>query len=97
MASYRDKVNQEKMETESGKIAFSIELMKHIRGLFPKRGDRVDIFNNEKNSYSVERDSLAWYIYRINNYGETFYKVLPAFSNYETHVDVLEAQPWISL
>lgn len=97
MASYRDKINQEKMETESGKIAFSIELMKHIRGLFPKRGDRVDIFDSEKFHYSVERDSLAWYVYLDNDYGETSYKVLPVFSNYETLVDVLEAQPWISL
>lgn len=97
MASYRDKVNQEKMETESGKIAFSIELMKRIRGLFPKRGDKVDIFDSEKYSYSIERDSLAWYIYLVNNYGETSYKVLPIFSNYETNVDILEAQPWISL
>lgn len=95
MASYRDKINQEKMETESGKIAFSIELMKRIRGLMPKRGDDVDIFDDEMFSYSLERDTMAWYAYRSDHYGETWVKVLPVYSTYEIHVNVLEAQPWV--
>lgn len=95
MASYRDKINQEKMATESGKIAFSIELMKQIRGLMPKRGVSVYIFDEENFSYSLELDTMAWYAYRADNYGNAWFKVLPEFSSYETHVKVLDAQPWV--
>lgn len=95
MASYRDKINQEKMETESGKIAFSIELMNRIRGLMPKRDEKVDIFDSEMFSYWLERDTLSWYAFKADKYGDTWLKVLPVYSIYKTQVDVLEAQPWI--
>lgn len=97
MASYRDKINQAKMETESGKIVFCIELIDRYKDLRPKYGNCIEIFNDEKYNYYIRQNGLIWEVCRYNEYGETFYKVIPYYADYETMVDVLDAQHWCCL
>ena len=97
MASYRDKINQAKMETESGKIIFCIELMSRYRDLRPKYSESVNIFEDDKYNYYVRENGLIWEVVRYDEFGESFYKVIPRYADYETMVDVLDAQYWCCL
>lgn len=94
MASYQDKINQRKMSTESGRIAFAIDLMERLpyrdrRGLHDDlRGAGVPLFDN----VSVRRCKDAS-VYEISNAGCT--KYVPDYLTWDEMKDVLDAQPWI--
>ena len=92
MASYRDKENQKKMATESGKIAFALELMDRYPDLKPKFGVTVDLYDG----YSAVEDTFIWIVYKHNSMGDCWYKVVPRNSYlwFEVMRDVLSAQPW---
>ena len=91
MASYRDKINQRKLETESGKIAFAIEMIDRDWKLkCEARRNTLELYDG----YSIESDgSLSWVINKFEN-GEDYYKILPKDSTYSVYESVLNAQPW---
>lgn len=90
MASYHDKVNQRKLETESGRIVFAVELMDHYPDLKPKHGMPVDIYDG----YSIRIGTLHYEVYKWNGLGDEWVKIFPAYCDYESMVNVLDAQPW---
>ena len=101
MASYRDKINQKQMETESGKIAWSIifiereswSLMKEeYRNL--RTGGIIDLFDG----YSLwESKDCGVYViskpveYKGNRYWR---KYVQQGMYYDEMVRMLDAQPW---
>ena len=98
MASYRNKINQKKLSTESGRIAFAIELLENnykIRKDWRKElaeHKSIEIYGG----IYVYEDTYAWIIskpvdYKPNRY---YVKVVPIFSSYDVIRDVLDAQPW---
>ena len=98
MASYLDKQNQKKMATESGKIAFALELMDRYPDLKPKFGVTVELYDG----YSAVEDTWVWVIYKHNGLGDCWYKVVPNHEGsmalwFESTKGVLEHQPWVYL
>ena len=94
MASYQDKINQRKMSTESGKIAFAIDLMERL----PFR-DRRDLINDLHGTgvplfddVSVRRCKDAL-VYEVSNANSL--KYIPLFLTWDEMKDVLDAQPWM--
>ena len=102
MSSYRDKINEEKLGTFEGKIAWSIEyleshpkmMLEAMRDMQKKHTKEIELFDN----VTAEPDTLVWYIWNHYTDGERAgYKIVPRFSWYEEMVDVLNAQTWKSI
>ena len=91
MASYRDKVNQKKMETESGKIAFAIELLERdYKMKYEARKHTIALYDN----YALSREGLlSWCVYKVGDFDD-WYKIVPMDVDWEVCKSVLEAQPW---
>jgi hypothetical protein len=98
MASYRDKINQRKLSTESGRIAFAIELLEHNYKIC--KDWRKDLSEHKPveiyDGIYIYKDTYVWVIstpvdYKPNRY---YVEVVPIFSNHEVMRDVLDAQPW---
>lgn len=91
MASYRDKINQKKMETESGKIAFYIEeLERDYKKVSEAKKHTIKLFDN----YALSREGiLSWCVYRVTD-AEDCYKIVPTDCGYEECRSILEAQSW---
>ena len=91
MASYRDKVNQRKMETESGKIAFAIELLERDYKMKNEaRQHTIALYDN----YALSREGvLSWCVYKVTDFDDC-YKIVPMDAGWKVTKAVLEAQPW---
>lgn len=98
MASYRDKINQRKLSTESGRIAFAIELLENNYKIC--KDWRKDLAEHKPveiyDGIYIYKDTYVWVIYKPVDYKPNRYyeKVVPILSNYEVMRDVLDAQPW---
>lgn len=91
MASYRDKQNQRKMETESGRIVFAVELMDRYPELKPRRGMPADIYDG----YSIRIETYHYEVYKWNSAGDEWIKIFPRlYYDYDSMINVLDAQPW---
>lgn len=97
MASYRDKINQKCMSTESGKIAWCINFMQH-----PPLEFKNDYYNDLRHgialfdNVSVFESEYVYVVskavpYKANRY---MFKYLQIGMTYDQMVDMLEAQPW---
>ena len=91
MASYRDKINKEKMKTESGKIAFSIELLERDYKMTSEaRKHTIALYDN----YALSREGiLSWCVYKVTD-AEDYYKIVPSECGYDECRSILEAQSW---
>ena len=102
MASYRDKINQKQMSTESGKIAWAIEYI-HRCGSFRFKKDWLLTLNKHEglqlfDNVSVYR-SKSEFIYVIVkpvDYKPNRYlcKYIQTNMTYDQMVKMLDAQPW---
>ena len=102
MASYRDKLNQRQMVTESGKIAWCIQFIEGCgKWKFKKdwimtlrKHEALPLFDNV---YLRESDCESIYVifkplaYRPNAY---LCKYVQTDMTYDQYVDMLDAQPW---
>ena len=100
MASYLDKINQEKMSTESGKIAFCLELLKR----YPKLGYELHKDIHGKgialyDDYSLREcnDAFVYEISRPVEFKPNRYlvKYVMVDLDWETSRQMLDAQPWL--
>lgn len=98
MASYRDKKNQEKMSTESGKIAWCIEWLQNL-----KYDEFDEYFRDYKElalyddvSIWPARDAAVWTVCKPVKYkGNRFwFKYVPQWLTWKQTKNVLDAQPW---
>ena len=99
MASYRDKINEEKLDTIDGKIAWAIEYLEtHLkmrveirRDISKRKNKEIEIFDN----ITIEEDTLTWIVWKHVDPGyKPLYKIVPKFSWYDEMRSVLEAQTW---
>lgn len=102
MSSYEDKINEEKLGTFVGKVAWSIEylethpkmMLAAMQDIQKKHTKEIELFDN----VTAELDTLVWYIWIHYSDGErTAYKIVPRFSWYDEIVDVFNAQTWKSI
>ena len=94
MASYQDKINQRKMSTESGRIAFAIDLMNRL----PYK-DRIEL-HDDLYGIGIPLYEDIWVrrckdaaVYEVA-YGNSN-KYVPMFLTWEEMKMVLDAQPWL--
>ena len=100
MASYQDKINQRKMSTESGRIAFAIELLHRIPKLRFElykdiRGHGIPLFDDV--SLRSCHDAFLYEIskpveYKANRY---LVKYVHMDMSWEDTKRMLDAQPWM--
>ena len=101
MASYRDKINQEQLETESGKIAWCIVWME---GHWPWKKDFylngcLDLFDgsSEECHYSYKlyksKEPGAYILVRSDAFSD-WSKIVPTDCDWLVYKNVLDAQPW---
>lgn len=99
MASYRDKINQKKMATESGKIAWCIQFIEH-----PPLEFKTDYYDDLLDGDIPLFDDfllstgpiMIYIIYRPVEYKANRYyaKYVQQGMNYNQMVKMLDAQPW---
>lgn len=105
MASYLNKINQKKMTTESGKIAYCIELIKRYgydllrdeRDIINFTDDPIELFDDI--SIRSLRDAFIYEVskpvlYKSNRY---WCKYVQVGLDWEGTKKMLDAQPWFYL
>ena len=103
MASYKDKINQKRMATESGKIAWAIEFIER-GGTFRFRKDWqlalnthnvVELFDDI--CMRACQDCFAYEIFKPVEFKPNRYlcKYVQTGMHYEDCVKMLDAQPWL--
>lgn len=97
MASYQDKINQKRMSTESGKIAWCINYIQH-----PPLEFKNDYYKELKNGINLFDDVSVFettYVYVISRpvrdkANRYLFKYLQIGMSYDQMVEMLDAQPW---
>ena len=98
MASYRDKINQRKLSTESGRIAFAIELLDKNYKI--RKDWREELLKHKSieiyDGIYVYEDHNVWWIWKPVDYkpNRSYTKIVPVYESFEVMRDVLDAQPW---
>lgn len=97
MASYQDKINQKRMSTESGKIAWCIDFMQHPplnfnNDYYEELRNGIDLFDD----ISVYEDGFVYVVWRpVHSKGNRYLnKYLQISMSYDQMVKMLDAQPW---
>lgn len=94
MASYKTKILNEKCNTESGRIAYAIELLEnnyHIMRDWLKETN-IPLFDD----VSVYRQPECWVVWKPVEMkaNRCWSKIIPLYCMYDEMVRVLDAQTW---
>lgn len=95
MASYRDKINQEKLSTESGRIAFAIQILNNPTRYGLKWNEFIkDGIIAIYDGIRVEKAPIGIYVEKWSEqYFDWMYKIVRGI-DYDEDVAMLNAQTW---